>query len=157
MKRYCTLSGFLVLFFLLHGTVLKGQVTGLFRQGIHVIPYPQEVETLGQPFIVPAKISIVTERNAPAEDRFTAEQLVRSLKEEFDIEGVVSNQASRGSITLSRKRVEKRLGPEGYELTSSPDGISVAANGSAGLFYGTQTLLQLIKKEGSSYSVPGLK
>ena len=36
------------------------------------------------------------------------------------------------------------LGEEGYELTIAPDGVTITAAGPAGLFYGVQTLRQLL-------------
>ena len=133
------------------------RATELSELGLHVIPYPQEVETAGSAFLMSQKIVIVIDRNASAEDKFTAQQLVQSLKEIYGIDATVSAQSSKGAITLTRKGAEKRVGEEGYQLTASADGVSVQARTAAGLFYGTQTLLQLLKKDGTSFSIPGLK
>ena len=42
---------------------------------------------------------------------------------------------------------DKNIGDEGYKLSVSQKGIVISANKPAGLFYGTQTLLQLLPKE----------
>lgn len=48
------------------------------------------------------------------------------------------------------------LGREGYTLQVSPKGVVIRANDPAGLFYGTQTLLQLLPKEiESPQATPG--
>jgi hexosaminidase len=46
-------------------------------------------------------------------------------------------------ITLSTRGADPALGPEGYELTVTPQTVVISAHAEAGLFYGIQTLLQL--------------
>ena len=48
---------------------------------------------------------------------------------------------------------DKGYGEEGYKLSVSKSGIIISANKPAGLFYGTQTLLQLLPKEIENKSV----
>jgi hexosaminidase len=49
-----------------------------------------------------------------------------------------------GSIHLALRAKDPALGDEGYELTITADGVRLAAPTPAGLFYGTQTLRQLL-------------
>jgi hexosaminidase len=49
-----------------------------------------------------------------------------------------------GSIALRLEDLEGRVGPEGYLLEAAPAGIMIRAARPAGLFYGVQTLLQLL-------------
>jgi hexosaminidase len=56
------------------------------------------------------------------------------------------------------------LGKEGYVLETTPKGIVISANQTAGLFYGAQTLIQLLPKEIESksaikalWSIPSVK
>jgi len=46
-----------------------------------------------------------------------------------------------------------QLGKEGYTFESTPKGVIISANQTAGLFYGMQTLLQLLPKEIESKSL----
>ena len=48
------------------------------------------------------------------------------------------------AIALRIRPDDARLGPEGYELTVAASGVSVTGGGAAGLFYGVQTLRQLM-------------
>ncbi len=57
-------------------------------------------------------------------------------------------QGNTGSIQFNLNKVSvSTIGKEGYTLVSSPKGVVITANDPAGLFYGMQTLLQLLPKE----------
>ena len=57
---------------------------------------------------------------------------------------VEDGAAPEGSITLKTGVVDSTLGAEGYQLAVSPQGVEIVAPQSVGVFYGVQTLLQLI-------------
>jgi hexosaminidase len=60
----------------------------------------------------------------------------------------VSKSASGGAIKLTLLSTEdKSLGNEGYKLSVTTDGVTLSANKPAGLFYGAQSILQLLPKE----------
>jgi len=48
-----------------------------------------------------------------------------------------------GAVRLTTKDAKAALGPEGYELTVTPDSVVIRASDQAGMFYGVQSLLQL--------------
>ena len=74
-------------------------------------------------------------------------------------------QGNTGSIQFDLNKVPvSTLGKEGYTLISSANGVVITANEPAGLFYGMQTLLQLLPKEVESkttvnmaWTVPSVK
>jgi len=136
---------------------LKTPGSDLSNLGLSVLPYPQVVNVRGENFRFSKKIIIVIGQNASPEDVFAAQDLARNLKQDFDIDASVSTVGTKGSITLSRKGAEKRVGAEGYQLSVSAGQVLIKAISSAGLFYGTQTLLQLIQKENDVYIVHGLE
>ncbi len=70
--------------------------------------------------------------------------------------------AQPGSISLAIDNTMKRLGPEGYRLEISRTGVRIRAFAPAGLFYGIQTIRQLLpadvmrrsRVEGSRWALP---
>jgi hexosaminidase len=59
----------------------------------------------------------------------------------------VSNQPSATIRCMLNKTEDKLLGQEGYRLSVKQTGILISANKPAGLFYGLQTLWQLMPQE----------
>jgi hexosaminidase len=66
---------------------------------------------------------------------------------------VDQNAAPKRNYILLALVANDELGEEGYVLRSTPQFVSIEAAGSAGLFYGVQTLLQLLPPEVQSRSV----
>jgi len=63
------------------------------------------------------------------------------------VEKSVADQKLENIIFLSTKNADSKLGDEGYQLEVKPAKITISANKEAGLFYGVQTLLQLLPAE----------
>ncbi len=147
---------FLLLLFLFQFLNLKSYSSDLSQLGLAVIPYPQQVRLGGDDFIFTKELTVVIDENSSAEDKFTASELLKDLQKEFGVTGSITNRAGSNSIILSHKNVTDGITGQGYEIESAKNSITIKSASEAGLFYGTQTLLQLIKKAKAGFIVPGL-
>jgi hypothetical protein len=122
-----------------------------------VIPYPQQVTIGGDDFNFSDHLNIVLDKSSSSADRFTANELIADLKKEWNIEATLSNKKNNYSIVLTQEKLPAKLGKQGYQILANKNEVRISASAEEGLFYGTQTLLQLIQKNALGYKIPGLK
>ena len=111
-----------------------------------VIPKPVSATTSGKTFFITKETTISIPPNSEAVKmvgQYLAGKLIPATGFNLPITEADGKQPS-GSIYLTMKGGDAQLGDEGYELTITEDGISLVANKPAGLFYGVQTLRQLL-------------
>lgn len=119
--------------------------TAFCQQKPALIPEPVEYKQKTGSYTLPKTISIAAANNAEVKN--AANYLKERLSAATGYNVSVAAKAA-GTINLSLNASEdKTLGNEGYKLTASATGVSIKANKPAGLFYGVQTLLQLLPKE----------
>ncbi|HPI68793.1 MAG TPA: beta-N-acetylhexosaminidase [Bacteroidales bacterium] len=131
-------------------------VSELKALGLNVIPYPRQVKTGGDDFVINGKLSIILDKNAGTADRFTAEELIKDLKNKWNIQAQIGNEGTGAELVLTRRQTPKTLPRQGYQLNTARNRLVIKANSEEGLFYGTQTFLQLINLNASSWRVPGM-
>jgi hexosaminidase len=113
-----------------------------------IIPQPQKLKLRAGVFKLAPDAKIFANPGSIE----TANQLATTLRRSTGYPLKVSTKffsgtAVKGGILLTTRSAGTNLGAEGYELTVAPDAIVIRAPTQAGLFYGTQTLLQLLPPE----------
>lgn len=94
----------------------KSFANQLSALGLHVIPYPQQVQLGGEDFIFSDELTIVLDQNASEADKFAAEELASDLKNEWNIHAKISNTKGGQSIIMTRRQAPKTLKEQGYQI-----------------------------------------
>jgi len=113
-----------------------------------IIPLPQQLELRPGVF----QLAPDTKIFANSASRQTARQLAARLRKStgYPLRVAVkwgANRAVPNAILFTTTSANTNLGAEGYELTVATNSVVVRAPTQAGLFYGAQTLLQLLPPE----------
>lgn len=109
-----------------------------------LIPQPVEVQTASGNFLL-TKSSVIS-YNRP-EAASVAGMLSEKLNKPTGF-ALKALQGNKGTIQLNLNATpDNKIGSEGYTLNVTTKNVILSANQPAGLFYGMQTLLQLLPKE----------
>lgn len=113
-----------------------------------IIPQPQKMELRDGAFQITVDTRVITDSGSRATAKFLTERLRSSTGYPFETGTKHFGRAAiPGGILLTTKNADTHLGPEGYELTVATNSIVIRAPTQAGLFYGAQTLFQLLPPE----------
>lgn len=123
-----------------------------------ILPAPARLEPRPGSFTLDSSTRIV----ASGETLALAETLARGLRDATGLPLPVGGKPGRDTIALRLERA-RGLGDEGYELESGPAGVTITGSAPAGIFYGIQTLRQLLpaasfrdaRVEGVPWTLPG--
>jgi len=130
-------------------------VTALRRRGYAVLPTPRKVELRGGSVRLDGSWRVT--HDVPADDI-----AVTTLRSHLDAEGDGASNGAEwsgravhlavrpGAVVTGR---EPEVAEQAYRLTASPRRIEIIGNGRPGLFYGVQTLLQLLDGDGQRCGV----
>jgi hexosaminidase len=171
MKRNTCLF-FILLNFALLIIAQNIQSASSLLDSLPLIPYPQQIKLLQTDFR-PNGGTLIQVCSAENEDYFAGNQLNEELNKLYSMNLAVkkTNDGVKNSIVLTRPGINKpadnRLklaglelqadfNPEGYVLLADDLGVIVSANSAAGLYYGMQTLRQLIYPAGPGCAIRGV-
>jgi hexosaminidase len=138
-------------------------------------PAPKELHLYEGAFRVGPKTKIYVNFGHQSEDRIAAETLAEEVADEsglrLDIVGMdPKGKAEEGAIVLARiedkwvrrflarqgLQADDNVGEDGYLLFSDKEHLIVAARSGEGLFYGVQTLRQLLRPSGKGLVCPAV-
>jgi hexosaminidase len=142
---------------------------------LKLMPAPKEVQLRDGGFQLGPRTRIFVQLGHQSEDRIAAETLAEEVADQsglrLDIRGMkAAGKAEGGAIVLARLqdarvrrflarnglKADELVGEDGYLLFSDKTHLIVAANTGQGLFYGVQTLRQLLRPEGKGLMCPAV-
>jgi hypothetical protein len=169
-KRY---TFFLSIFLLLLIRAMFAETPGPENQ-LKLIPQPKEVQLHAGSFRVKPTTRILVEFGHQAEDRIAAETLAEEIHDQSGLKISITGEKSEAKqepSTIVLARLQDRsvkeflaskglkadsIGDQGYLLFSDNSYLIVAANTGQGLFYGVQTLRQLLRGDGQTLVCPAV-
>lgn len=133
------IKSFIPVFFLILVTAC-GTKEKPTQANFSIIPAPAKLTAGDEILEWKDEVSIVADQAGEASAEF--------LSEFFKTKGITT-ASSPGSEAINLSVVsDSTLGKEGYTLSVNQDGVFIKANEGAGLFYGVQSLIQLISADG---------
>jgi hypothetical protein len=163
--RFASTAELVVLMFLMP--------SGVRAQRPMLIPQPRELQTKAASFPVTSDLQIVLLPGFAERDRSAAESLEDELEQvtqhKFSISSPTQlpsgpaillgslTQGAMAKLLGERGISTSGIGDQGYVLDVAPDQILVAGKDSDGLFYGVQTLRQLVVGEGTEGVILGAR
>jgi len=126
-----------ILSFALTTTLIIGGLSTSNAQNINIIPEPYQMTTKPGSYTLPKSISI----NAPSSANAISDMMAVKLRTTTG--RVVYFTKNKPSIDMQIIN-DANLGTEGYTLDINEKGIQLKANANAGLFFGWQTVMQLL-------------
>lgn len=145
------------------------------RAPVKLEPPPKEVQLRNGGFTVGPRTKIFVQLGHQSEDRIAAETLAEEVQDQsglrLNILGMkAAGKAERSAIVLARLqdarvrrflarnglRADQAIGDNGYLLFSDASHLIVAAKSGEGLFYGVQTLRQLLRPAGKGLVCPAI-
>jgi len=155
MKKYILLLPFLIL------NAVSVTTQGIKPTEFSIVPQPELIRKGHGKFCISERTCILIDTGNP-ELRKIAKSLVVKINQSQGFNLAIEKSGSektKNTITLSLNGADTSLGKEGYELKVSKKHILILANAATGIFYGFQSLLQLLppsvegKAQGPSISV----
>ena len=137
---------------------------------VHVIPQPRQLLATQEEFRLGAGSNIVLADSRSENDRFAARDFVDDVKETTGISlrtgkarkqaiivGAIDQAVVQAALQRAALAAPPDFDPEGYLLSASAAEVVVAGKTAAGVFYGLQTLKQLVRGQGNAAFIQGVK
>jgi hexosaminidase len=140
--------------------------TNLLAATPAIIPAPQQMELAAGQFRLDPETCLYVDFASRDTGRYLAGKLRPATGYKMKVAlKLLPSHPAQNAILLTTKSASANLGPEGYELVVSSNSVVIRSLTQAGLFYGAQTLLQLLPPEifstnivaGTVWQVPCVK
>jgi hexosaminidase len=139
---------------------------------LKLLPAPKQVEIREGRFVVNAETKILIEARHEREDGIAAEMLAEEIHNQIDLKvpveaahtalraggaivlGRLDDEGLRATLESKGLKAERNFDDQGYLIYADKSRIIVAGQTGQGLFYGVQTLRQLLRPEGKKLVCP---
>jgi hexosaminidase len=122
-------------------TIATAQNTAANLQNI-LVPKPVSLIAGDGNFILPSNLSIIFTKNE--ELKKIAGSLAKQLTTTGNAVAVTEGNTAVANSFFLNLSADKSISAEGYRLQVAANGVTISASAPAGIFYGVQTLLQLL-------------
>lgn len=121
-------------------------VISVAQQNLNLIPKPQNIEYHSGSFVMNSKTVIQADKNY-----FEAKYLQQIIKQQLglNLEITTSSKSKSKIVFLTKIIEEKKTSKEWYNLSISKNEVVINTTEAHGIFYGIQTLIQLLPLEKS--------
>jgi hexosaminidase len=161
-KSMCALAWSMTFAFLLPGGASVSATSPLYVRGYTVIPEPQKVQLKGSDFEFDNGWRLELGEGVKGDDA-AIESLKDQLTQRYQLSLATRGRGKGVALVIHPGLVEigqatdrdkAALAEQAYRLELGQEGIRITANASTGLFYGVQTLVQLVKAERGKLWLP---
>lgn len=137
----------------LFATILSFAITLISYAQVNIVPMPAEVKMGSGTFTLTKNTALILEGSGLEK---SAVVLNNYLQKQFGFSLKVKKQAANSNaIRLNYERLDYEI-PGAYTLTIDKNGVYIAGDNEAGVFYGIQSLLQLIPFTKNKLTIPQL-
>jgi len=123
--------------------MLLAALTGQTPDPIAIVPQPARLERRAGTFTLTASTPIVADAAARAQARQLASMLGPATGFDLAVRTGPAPRVPHIALRIDRA-LAQTLGDEGYRLTATPRAVTIRAAAPSGVFYGMQTLRQLL-------------
>lgn len=137
---------------------------------VHVIPQPRELLISQDVFHISSATSVSLADPGSEDDRFAAGDFVADVKETAGVSlkigsarkqsiliGTIEQATVQAALKRASMTVPSDLDYEGYVLSVTANEVVVGGKTATGVFYGLQTLKQLVRGQSTSTFIQGVK
>jgi len=119
---------------------VQAQLKEIPADNLGLVPLPLNVKAYEGKFTLPNKVII----SAKTKDELNVAGFLKAYLNEIGKAATITSDAKLAAIKLEIGTTKAPKNPEGYQLTVNKTGATITASAGAGLFYGSQTLMQLL-------------